>query len=213
MTCSRLRNKTALITAATRNIGRAIAIEFAAEGAHVVASGRSPHRGAELIEEITANGGRAEFVPMDLDGSVQACSALAAEATRLLGGGIDIGVLARPPVLDRQAVGVKIVRDEVGTGPAHVQGVRLGPLGDLLELGCELVLRSGLALLPLASLVPHRPPPAALGSGRVEGDPALQLDDPAAAAGGGAPGPARESLGAERACGLPRPRYRARERA
>jgi NAD(P)-dependent dehydrogenase (short-subunit alcohol dehydrogenase family) len=90
MTCSRLRDKTALITGATSNIGRAIAIEFAAEGAHVVASGRSPQRGAELIEEIKANGGRAEFVPMDLDGSVQACSALAAEATRLLGGGIGI---------------------------------------------------------------------------------------------------------------------------
>jgi NAD(P)-dependent dehydrogenase (short-subunit alcohol dehydrogenase family) len=89
MTYSRLRNKRALITGATSNIGRAIAIEFAAEGAHVVASGRSPQRGAELIEEIKANGGRAEFVPMDLDGSVQACSALAAEAARLLGG-IDI---------------------------------------------------------------------------------------------------------------------------
>jgi NAD(P)-dependent dehydrogenase (short-subunit alcohol dehydrogenase family) len=90
MTYSRLKNKTALITGATSNIGRAIAVGFAAEGAHVVASGRSPQRGAELIEEITASGGRAEFVPMDLDGSVQACSALAAEAARLLGGGIDI---------------------------------------------------------------------------------------------------------------------------
>jgi NAD(P)-dependent dehydrogenase (short-subunit alcohol dehydrogenase family) len=90
MTNSRLRNKTALITGATSNIGRAIATWFAAEGAHVVASGRSPQRGAELIEEITANGGRAEFVPMDLDGTPQACSALAAEAARLLGGRIDI---------------------------------------------------------------------------------------------------------------------------
>jgi NAD(P)-dependent dehydrogenase (short-subunit alcohol dehydrogenase family) len=89
MTYSRLMNKTALITGATSNIGRAIAIEFAAEGAHVVASGRSAQRGAELVEEIKASGGRAEFVSMDLDGSVQACSALAAEATRLLGG-IDI---------------------------------------------------------------------------------------------------------------------------
>jgi NAD(P)-dependent dehydrogenase (short-subunit alcohol dehydrogenase family) len=90
MTNSRLRNKTALITGATSNIGRAIALEFAAEGAHVVASGRSPQRGAELIEEIKANGGRAEFVPMELDGTPQACSALAAEAARLLGGRIDI---------------------------------------------------------------------------------------------------------------------------
>jgi NAD(P)-dependent dehydrogenase (short-subunit alcohol dehydrogenase family) len=90
MTDSRLMNKTALITGATSNIGRAIATRFAAEGAHVVASGRSTQRGAELIEEIKANGGRAEFVPMDLDGTPQACTALAAEAARLLGGRIDI---------------------------------------------------------------------------------------------------------------------------
>ena len=90
MTNSRLRNKTALITGATSNIGRAIAVEFAAEGAHVVASGRSPQRGAELIEEIKANDGRADFVPMDLDGTPQASSALAVEAARLLGGRIDI---------------------------------------------------------------------------------------------------------------------------
>jgi NAD(P)-dependent dehydrogenase (short-subunit alcohol dehydrogenase family) len=90
MTNSRLASKTALITGATSNIGRAIAAGFAAEGAHVVASGRSPQRGAELIEEIKANGGRAEFVPMDLDGTPQACGALAAEAARLLGSPIDI---------------------------------------------------------------------------------------------------------------------------
>jgi NAD(P)-dependent dehydrogenase (short-subunit alcohol dehydrogenase family) len=90
MNNSRLRNKTALITGATSNIGRAIAVEFSAEGAHVVASGRSPQRGAELIEEIRASGGRADFVPMHLDGSVQACNTLAAEAARLLGGGIDV---------------------------------------------------------------------------------------------------------------------------
>src|SRR5215467_10673904 len=65
---SRLENKTALVTGATSNIGRAIAVGFAAQGAHVVASGRSPQRGAELIEGIKAAGGRAEFVAKDLDG-------------------------------------------------------------------------------------------------------------------------------------------------
>ena len=36
----RLQDKTALVTGATSNIGRAIAIAFGAEGAHVVVSGR-----------------------------------------------------------------------------------------------------------------------------------------------------------------------------
>jgi len=38
---TRLEGKTALVTGATSNIGRAIAVVFAAEGAHVVVSGRS----------------------------------------------------------------------------------------------------------------------------------------------------------------------------
>ena len=66
---TRLENKTALVTGATSNIGRAIAIMFAAEGAHVVVSGRDQTRGAEVVAEIRAAGGRADFVPAELDGS------------------------------------------------------------------------------------------------------------------------------------------------
>jgi NAD(P)-dependent dehydrogenase (short-subunit alcohol dehydrogenase family) len=87
---TRLENKTALVTGATSNIGRAIATMFAAEGAHVVVSGRSHERGTEVVDEIRAAGGHADFVAADLDGSAQASSDLAAEATRVLGGRIDI---------------------------------------------------------------------------------------------------------------------------
>src|SRR3954451_17283044 len=45
----RLEHKTALVTGATSNIGRAIATAFAAEGAHVIVSGRNPQRGAEVV--------------------------------------------------------------------------------------------------------------------------------------------------------------------
>jgi NAD(P)-dependent dehydrogenase (short-subunit alcohol dehydrogenase family) len=78
------------LTGATSNIGRAIAIRFAAEGAHVVVSGRSRERGAEVVDEIRAAGGRADFVAADLDGSVRASNDLAVEATRVLGGRVDI---------------------------------------------------------------------------------------------------------------------------
>ena len=65
----RLEDKTALVTGATSNIGRAIAIAFGDEGAHVVVSGRSVERGAEVVNQIIAGGGRADFVAADLDGS------------------------------------------------------------------------------------------------------------------------------------------------
>ncbi|WP_405150154.1 glucose 1-dehydrogenase [Sphaerisporangium sp. NBC_01403] len=87
---TRLSNKTALVTGATSNIGRAIAVAFAAEGAHVVVSGRSKERGAEVVERIRAAGGRADFVAVELDGTARTSEALADEATRVLGGRIDI---------------------------------------------------------------------------------------------------------------------------
>ncbi len=87
---TRLEGKSALVTGATSNIGRAIAIAFAAEGAHVVLSGRSQEQGAAVVEQIRAAGGRADFVAAQLDGSAQASNDLAAAATRLLGGRIDV---------------------------------------------------------------------------------------------------------------------------
>ena len=87
---TRLASKTALVTGASGNIGRAIAVAFAGEGAHVIVSGRNKHRGAEVRDEIRRGGGRAEFVAADLDGSPGASRELAAEATRILGGHIDV---------------------------------------------------------------------------------------------------------------------------
>jgi NAD(P)-dependent dehydrogenase (short-subunit alcohol dehydrogenase family) len=86
----RLQDRTALVTGATSNIGRAIAVEFGAQGAHVVVSGRNKERGEQVVAQIRAAGGRADFVAADLDGSARASRELAAEATRVLGGRIDI---------------------------------------------------------------------------------------------------------------------------
>jgi NAD(P)-dependent dehydrogenase (short-subunit alcohol dehydrogenase family) len=46
----RLEGKTALVTGATSNIGRAIAVAFGAEGAHVIVTGRSVERGTAVVE-------------------------------------------------------------------------------------------------------------------------------------------------------------------
>jgi NAD(P)-dependent dehydrogenase (short-subunit alcohol dehydrogenase family) len=86
----RLAGKTALVTGATSNIGRAIAVALAAEGAHVVVAGRNKERGDEVVAQIRTAGGRADFVAVDLDGTKAAANELAGEATRLLGGRIDV---------------------------------------------------------------------------------------------------------------------------
>jgi NAD(P)-dependent dehydrogenase (short-subunit alcohol dehydrogenase family) len=55
-----------------------------------VVSGRNAERGAEVVAEIRAAGGKADFIAADLDGSVAASRELAERATDLLGGRIDI---------------------------------------------------------------------------------------------------------------------------
>ena len=86
----RLQGRTALVTGATSNIGRAIAIEFGAEGADVVVSGRDTSRGAEVVSAIEDRGDRARFVAVELDGSVGASRQLAADARDAFDAPIDV---------------------------------------------------------------------------------------------------------------------------
>ena len=62
----RLQGRIALITGASRGIGRAVAIRFAQEGAHVIAVARTQGALEELDDEIQAIGGTATLVPADL---------------------------------------------------------------------------------------------------------------------------------------------------
>jgi len=86
----RLQDKTALVTGSTSGIGRAIAVAFAAEGAHVIVSGRDTRRGDEVVAAIRATGGEADFVAADLGGGSAAISALATKAIEAAGGQLDI---------------------------------------------------------------------------------------------------------------------------
>ncbi len=60
-----LSGQRALVTGGTSGIGRATAQALAREGAHVLISGRSEARGAEVVAAIEADGGEAEFVRAD----------------------------------------------------------------------------------------------------------------------------------------------------
>ena len=68
-----LTGKTALVTGATRGIGRAIALKFASEGADIAFTYRSQHEAARtLVEEIEAMGVRAKAYTSDAADFAQA---------------------------------------------------------------------------------------------------------------------------------------------
>jgi 3-oxoacyl-[acyl-carrier protein] reductase len=62
-----LKNKTALVTGASRGIGRATAAALASTGAHVLVHyGRSAREAESLVSEIESKGGRANAIAADL---------------------------------------------------------------------------------------------------------------------------------------------------
>jgi NAD(P)-dependent dehydrogenase (short-subunit alcohol dehydrogenase family) len=62
-----LKNKTALVTGASRGIGRATALALAEAGAHVLVHyGRSANEAESLVAAIQAKGGHADAIPADL---------------------------------------------------------------------------------------------------------------------------------------------------
>ena len=60
-----LHQKVAIVTGASRGIGRAIALLLAARGAHVVAVARAEHA-VETVTAITSGGGRGEVASVDV---------------------------------------------------------------------------------------------------------------------------------------------------
>ena len=91
--------RVAVVTGASRGIGRAIARMLAARGAHVVAAARGENA-RPVSEEIAAAGGQAEFAPLDVT------AAGAAEA-------LVAGVLERHGRIDVLVNNAGIARDQL----------------------------------------------------------------------------------------------------
>src|SRR3990172_3214526 len=66
MTNHRLQHRIALITGASRGIGRAVALAFAGEGAHVLLLARNLKALSQVDDTIRGNGGQASLIPLDL---------------------------------------------------------------------------------------------------------------------------------------------------
>jgi NAD(P)-dependent dehydrogenase (short-subunit alcohol dehydrogenase family) len=61
-----LKDRTVIVTGATRGIGRSTARLAAQAGARVIATGRSAKDGAETVRLIEADGGEAQFIAHDI---------------------------------------------------------------------------------------------------------------------------------------------------
>ena len=108
-----LTNRTALVTGASRGIGRAVALELAAAGAEVVVNyARSPEAAAEVVTTIKEQGGRAYGVQADVSKETEADNLVKAALER--SGSLDVlvnnagmtrdGLLMRMKTADWQAV-------------------------------------------------------------------------------------------------------------
>ena len=83
-----LAEKVAIITGASRGIGRALALKFAEEGAKLLLTTTSPKRAEGVVKEIRAKGG--EAMVMEADISDEAVPEKIAEKVRQQYGKVDI---------------------------------------------------------------------------------------------------------------------------
>jgi 3-oxoacyl-[acyl-carrier protein] reductase len=85
-----LQNKTALVTGASRGIGRATAVALAEAGAHVLVHyGRSTQEAESVVAGIRSHGGRADAIRADL-GTPDGATLLAKEVRSIVGERLDV---------------------------------------------------------------------------------------------------------------------------
>jgi 3-oxoacyl-[acyl-carrier protein] reductase len=106
----KLANKTALVTGASRGMGRAAALALAAAGARVVVHyGRNADEARSVVEQIRAAGGRADAVAADL-AAPDGAHVLAAQVRNLIGGRLDI-IVANAGISKSAAIEATTVKD------------------------------------------------------------------------------------------------------
>jgi 3-oxoacyl-[acyl-carrier protein] reductase len=102
-----LSGRVAIVTGASRGIGRAVAVTLAQAGAAVVAGARGEHAQA-VTDEITAAGGRAIAVPVDVTDTA-AIEAMVAQAASAFG---RIDILVNNAGITRDQLLLRLKRDD-----------------------------------------------------------------------------------------------------
>lgn len=101
-----LEGKVALVTGATRGIGKAIALELAARGARVVGTATSSNGAQSISDMLAAHGGRG--VELNVN-DAQACDALVAELSADGGGP---GILVNNAGITRDNLAMRLKDDD-----------------------------------------------------------------------------------------------------
>ena len=126
---SKLKNKVAVVTGASKGIGASIAKHFAAEGAKVVVNYASSKEGADkVVKEITDNGGTAIAVQADVSKEVDVNRLF--EETKKAFGRLDI--------LVNNAVFQQYLPIEQATVEAFHQHFNVNVLGPVLTIQASL---------------------------------------------------------------------------
>jgi 3-oxoacyl-[acyl-carrier protein] reductase len=150
-----LISRTALVTGASRGIGRATASALAAAGARVIVHyGNAAKEAESLVAEIRAAGGHADAVGADLS-APDGAHKLAAEVRKLVGERLDIVVanagVATPATIEDQSVAEF---DRMFAVNVRAPFFLVQQLLPLLGEGSSVVLMSSLAARASVGLLP-----------------------------------------------------------
>lgn len=152
---SDLANKTALVTGASRGIGRATAHALAVAGARVIVHyGNASKEAEELVAEIRRAGGRADAVGIDL-GAPDGAHKLAAEVRKLVGSRLDI-LVANAGVATAATIEEQTIEEFDRMFAVNVRApfFLVQQLLPLLGEGSSVVLLSSLAARASVGLLP-----------------------------------------------------------